>query len=80
MDNPKLLAEESLQWIADFREGMFNVCCGKCGVGFPYLPPEFFGLVESQESLAKAYLDLLEKVGDPDRWDEVLTLLEAPQS
>ena len=57
MSAAEFIAEQR-QWIADFREGMFHVHCHKCGTGEPYLPPEFFGLIES---LAEA-CDRLEAV------------------
>lgn len=52
------IAREQLGWSKDFAGGMFHVHCHKCGAGQPYLPPEFFGLLETADSLARIVLDL----------------------
>ena len=66
------LVTETREWIADFEEGMFHVSCLNCN-STRHLPPEFYGLVESQKELADRLDSLAAQLAETKRENEALS-------
>lgn len=67
--NPEVVAAiadatEALEWLHDYELDMFNVRCSRCGAPFKddhyqvAAPPEFYGVLEMQRTLAQHILRL----------------------